>query len=193
MIQRNWSICGPRKDHTLHWFNCSYNVWISEIGLGCSFATMAPFPPPSLPLDTPLFCRGEVSTIAWFIHNGTAAVGPKRHFLLFTSSFALTQSKKRQNLKLADMPGTDSSLDIIFLGTGSSSGSPYPACIMKTPRLGDPKAEGACKTCLSTLDEHGMVKSEHPNVRGCPSAIVRKRWDDGRERSVICLELERHD
>lgn len=53
--------------------------------------------------------------------------------------------------------------DIIFLGTGSSTGVPSMQCVLS--------ADGPCKTCRD-----GLQDTAHPNYRLNPSIIVRKRF-----------------
>ncbi|KAG9290330.1 hypothetical protein G9A89_007061 [Geosiphon pyriformis] len=62
--------------------------------------------------------------------------------------------------------------EIIFLGTGTSSGIPTVSC------LTDPK-EG-CRTCLSTRTEKGQV-----NLRRNTSLLIRVENPDGRLRNIV--------
>ncbi|CAB4411049.1 unnamed protein product [Rhizophagus irregularis] len=62
--------------------------------------------------------------------------------------------------------------EIIFLGTGTSSGVPVIAC------LTDP--EQNCETCMSTLTPEGEV-----NVRRNTSLLVRVNHEDGRVRNIV--------
>jgi len=57
----------------------------------------------------------------------------------------------------------DDMVDIIFLGTGSSTGVPSMQCILS--------ADGPCKTCRDGLED-----TAHPNYRLNPSIMVRKRF-----------------
>ncbi|CAG8512656.1 6110_t:CDS:2 [Funneliformis mosseae] len=62
--------------------------------------------------------------------------------------------------------------EIIFIGTGTSSGVPTVAC------LTDP--EKSCKTCMSTLTSEGEV-----NIRRNTSLLVRVNHEDGRVRNIV--------
>ncbi|CAI2166801.1 8829_t:CDS:2 [Funneliformis geosporum] len=62
--------------------------------------------------------------------------------------------------------------EIIFIGTGTSSGVPTVAC------LTDPQK--SCKTCMSTLTSEGEV-----NVRRNTSLLVRVNHEDGRVRNIV--------
>ncbi|CAG8551167.1 4838_t:CDS:2 [Diversispora eburnea] len=62
--------------------------------------------------------------------------------------------------------------EIIFLGTGTSSGVPTIGC------LTDP--EQNCKTCISTLRPEGEV-----NIRRNTSLLIRINHEDGRIRNIV--------
>ncbi|CAG8490745.1 11505_t:CDS:2 [Ambispora gerdemannii] len=62
--------------------------------------------------------------------------------------------------------------EIIFLGTGTSSGVPTINCLTAP--------EQTCKTCISTLSERGQV-----NVRRNTSLLVRVDNPDGRLRNIV--------
>ncbi|KAI8602056.1 putative hydrolase [Dissophora ornata] len=62
--------------------------------------------------------------------------------------------------------------EIIFLGTGTSSGVPSIPC------LTNPSA--SCKVCLSTLKPEGVK-----NIKRNTSALIRFMHEDGRERNIL--------
>ncbi|CAG8440035.1 13060_t:CDS:10 [Ambispora leptoticha] len=62
--------------------------------------------------------------------------------------------------------------EIVFLGTGTSSGVPSIICLTAP--------EQACKTCISTLNESGQV-----NVRRNTSLLIRVNNPDGRLRNIL--------
>ncbi|KAF0429163.1 metallo-beta-lactamase family protein [Gigaspora margarita] len=62
--------------------------------------------------------------------------------------------------------------EIIFLGTGTSSGVPTISCLTNP--------ETKCKTCLSTLTPEGEV-----NIRRNTSLLVRVNHEDGRVRNIV--------
>ncbi|CAG8478748.1 6508_t:CDS:2 [Acaulospora morrowiae] len=62
--------------------------------------------------------------------------------------------------------------EIIFLGTGTSSGVPTISCLTAT--------EPTCKTCLSTLKPEGEV-----NIRRNTSLLIRINHEDGEIRNIV--------
>ncbi|KAF9925990.1 hypothetical protein FBU30_004313 [Linnemannia zychae] len=67
---------------------------------------------------------------------------------------------------------TAGSTDLIFLGTGTSSGVPSVPC------LTDPN--GTCKVCLSTLLPEGVK-----NIKRNTSGMIHFMHEDGRERNIL--------
>ncbi|KAG0214775.1 hypothetical protein BGX28_001410 [Mortierella sp. GBA30] len=62
--------------------------------------------------------------------------------------------------------------ELIFLGTGTSSGVPSIPCLTKP--------NPTCKVCLSTLKPEGVK-----NIKRNTSALVRFTPEDGRERNIL--------
>lgn len=67
--------------------------------------------------------------------------------------------------------------ELIFLGTGTSSGIPHVDCLTYDPAIHIP-----CKTCLSTLRPEGKK-----NVRRNTGAVLRIKAKDGRTVYVSSL------
>lgn len=74
-------------------------------------------------------------------------------------------------------------IEIIVLGTGPSGGLPQLGCLTKPRNAADPDA---CRCCLATREEteDDMLAGGRKNARGNTSCVVRKTWEDGRERYV---------
>lgn len=64
--------------------------------------------------------------------------------------------------QLAIENGSDSEIELIFLGTGTSSSVPYLNCLTAPP------SKKPCRTCLSTLTPEGKK-----NIRRNTSAVLR--------------------
>ncbi|CCM00313.1 uncharacterized protein FIBRA_02343 [Fibroporia radiculosa] len=71
-------------------------------------------------------------------------------------------------------PSFDSSAELIFLGTGTSSSLPHVDCLTAPP------GAKPCRTCLSTLTPEGKK-----NIRRNTSAAVRLRAKDGSDVTII--------
>jgi phosphoribosyl 1,2-cyclic phosphodiesterase len=63
-----------------------------------------------------------------------------------------------------------SAVELIFLGTGTSSSIPHVDCLTYDPAIHQP-----CKTCLSTLKPEGKK-----NIRRNTGAVLRTKAKDGR-------------
>lgn len=64
----------------------------------------------------------------------------------------------------------DDSIELIFLGTGTSSSLPHIECLTALP------GDKPCRTCLSTLTPEGKN-----NIRRNTSAAVRVAGKDGKK------------
>ncbi|KIP06930.1 hypothetical protein PHLGIDRAFT_90261 [Phlebiopsis gigantea 11061_1 CR5-6] len=71
-------------------------------------------------------------------------------------------------------PFPDEPVELVFLGTGTSSSVPHVDCLTAPP---DAKP---CKTCLSTLYPEGKK-----NIRRNTSAVLRVRGSDGEKRTIV--------
>ncbi|KAK7694291.1 hypothetical protein QCA50_001473 [Cerrena zonata] len=68
----------------------------------------------------------------------------------------------------------DDSVEVIFLGTGTSSGLPNVHCLTAPPE------DEQCRTCLSTLQPEGKK-----NIRRNTSVAMRVRGNDGNKITVV--------
>ena len=69
------------------------------------------------------------------------------------------------------------SIELIFLGTGTSGSLPNVSCLTA------PEGASPCKTCLSTLRPEGKK-----NIRRNTSAVMRIGGKDGKKRFVFPLQ-----
>ncbi|TFY83986.1 hypothetical protein EWM64_g46 [Hericium alpestre] len=72
------------------------------------------------------------------------------------------------------VPASDPSIELIFLGTGTSSSLPHLDCLTAPPEA------IPCRTCLSTLTPEGKK-----NIRRNTSAVLRIDCKDGRKRTIV--------
>ncbi|KAF5377211.1 hypothetical protein D9615_006324 [Tricholomella constricta] len=103
-------------------------------------------------------------------------VFPARSETLFTPSSPVIyypRSMAIDKSSLAD-PNGPSPVEIIFLGTGTSSSLPHIECITASPD------EEQCRTCLSTLTSEGKK-----NIRRNTSAAFRMTAKDGRKVTIV--------
>ncbi|KAF5355768.1 hypothetical protein D9756_004045 [Leucocoprinus leucothites] len=66
-------------------------------------------------------------------------------------------------------------VELIFLGTGTSSSIPHVDCLTYDPAIHTP-----CKTCLSTLNPEGKK-----NIRRNTGAVLRTKAKDGRSVTIV--------
>jgi hypothetical protein len=78
----------------------------------------------------------------------------------------------------ASSPNELTGLELIFLGTGTSSSTPHVDCL-----TADITRRTPCKACLSTLTPEGKK-----NVRRNTGAAVRTKAKDGRSVYVVLSE-----
>ncbi|EKM60808.1 uncharacterized protein PHACADRAFT_246965 [Phanerochaete carnosa HHB-10118-sp] len=71
-------------------------------------------------------------------------------------------------------PFPDEPVELIFLGTGTSSTVPHVDCLTAPPEA------TPCRTCMSTLRPEGKK-----NIRRNTSAVLRMRDKDGEKRTII--------
>ncbi|THH21003.1 hypothetical protein EW146_g468 [Bondarzewia mesenterica] len=72
------------------------------------------------------------------------------------------------------LPKPSTAIEVIFLGTGTSSSLPHIECLTAGPD------DQPCRTCLSTLTPEGKK-----NVRRNTSAVLRIDGKDGKKRTVV--------
>ncbi|KAI0343996.1 hypothetical protein BDW22DRAFT_1328077 [Trametopsis cervina] len=77
------------------------------------------------------------------------------------------------SIELSSFP-VDEPVEVIFLGTGTSSTLPHVDCLTAPP---DAKP---CKTCLSTLYPEGKK-----NIRRNTSCVLRVRGSDGEKKTIV--------
>lgn len=73
---------------------------------------------------------------------------------------------------------TDQELQVVFIGTGTSSALPLVPCLTSSP---DP-SKIPCRSCRETVDG---TPDGGKNVRGNTSLVLRKKAHDGRYRNVV--------
>ncbi|KAF9455013.1 hypothetical protein P691DRAFT_716113 [Macrolepiota fuliginosa MF-IS2] len=72
-------------------------------------------------------------------------------------------------------PDKSTAVELIFLGTGTSSSVPHVECLTYDPAIHKP-----CKTCLSTLTPEGKK-----NMRRNTGAVLRTKAKDGRSVTIV--------
>ncbi|TFK57638.1 hypothetical protein OE88DRAFT_1651482 [Heliocybe sulcata] len=78
------------------------------------------------------------------------------------------------SMQLHNQNGGDNAVELVFLGTGTSSGLPHIDCLTAPPEA------SPCHTCLSTLKPEGKK-----NIRRNTSAVLRVKGRDGRKRTIV--------
>lgn len=81
----------------------------------------------------------------------------------------------RPDIASSPTESNEPAIELIFLGTGTSSSTPHVDCL-----TADFTTRPPCKTCLSTLTPDGKK-----NIRRNTGAVVRTKAKDGRSVYVI--------
>ena len=83
---------------------------------------------------------------------------------------------------LEPLPGPAATTDVVFLGTGGSSGTPHLHCLLATRDTSSSAHSLPCETCKLALEGDPR---HNKNFRGNPSLLIRHRTANGVENVLI--------
>jgi len=92
--------------------------------------------------------------------------------------FCIESPSNSMPLNTASSPNESTGLELVFLGTGTSSSTPHIDCL-----TADITSRPPCNACFSTLTPAGKK-----NIRRNTSAAVRMKARDGRSVYVISFD-----